>query len=393
MSESSIKITIVGSGYVGMSLAVLLAQNNDVTVLDINKERVAKINNNVSTIVDKDIERFMKSSCLKLKATLDKREAYSQSDYILIATPTNYDINKNSFDTSTVDSVVADALSFNNSALVIIKSTLPIGHTLMLQRKHRTEKIIFSPEFLREGSALMDNLYPSRIVIGSYSTQAKNFSILLEQAAEVEDIEILYMNSSEAESVKLFANTFLAMRVAFFNELDSFSIVHNLNSENIIRGVGSDNRIGNDYNNPSFGYGGYCLPKDTKQLAANFDKVPQSIISAIISSNSIRKDFIANQIISTNVKTVGFYKLAMKAGSDNYRSSAIQGIIKRVKQSGIRAIIYEPDIQNNYFLNVEVINNFDDFISLSDLIVSNRLYDKLIKYKDKVYTRDIFRTN
>jgi UDPglucose 6-dehydrogenase len=387
------KIAVAGSGYVGMTLSVLLAQNNEVTVLDIDPSRINKINNNQSTIHDEKIESFLSEERLFLYATLDKHEAFNNADFIIIATPTNYDYGTNSFDTSTVDSIVSDALSINKDALIVIKSTIPVGHTKLLQSKFSTEKIIFSPEFLREGKALYDNLYPSRIVIGSSLDKAKEFARLLKQGAKKEDIKTIFIESSEAEAVKLFANTYLAMRVSFFNELDSYSMSNKLDTESIINGVCLDSRIGNGYNNPSFGYGGYCLPKDTKQLLANFDQVPQNIIEAIILSNKTRKDFIANEILKESPETVGFFRLLMKEGSDNYRSSAIQGIIKRIKAKGIEVCIYEPSIDEDKFFGSKLVKDLDDFKGKSDIIIANRFDTTLEDVKDKVFSRDIFNNN
>tara|TARA_B100001057_G_scaffold63877_1_gene57434 strand:+ start:1424 stop:2602 length:1179 start_codon:yes stop_codon:yes gene_type:complete len=387
------KIAVAGSGYVGMTLSVLLAQNNEVTVLDIDPSRINKINNNQSTIHDEQIESFLSEERLFLYATLDKHEAFNNADFIIIATPTNYDSGTNSFDTSTVDSIVSDALSINKDALIVIKSTIPVGHTKLLQSKFSTEKIIFSPEFLREGKALYDNLYPSRIVIGSSLDKAKEFARLLKQGAKKEDIKTIFIESSEAEAVKLFANTYLAMRVSFFNELDSYSMSNKLDTESIINGVCLDSRIGNGYNNPSFGYGGYCLPKDTKQLLANFDQVPQNIIEAIILSNKTRKDFIANEILKESPETVGFFRLLMKEGSDNYRSSAIQGIIKRIKAKGIEVCIYEPSIDEDKFFGSKLVKDLDDFKGKSDIIITNRFDTTLEDVKDKVFSRDIFNNN
>lgn len=387
------KICIVGSGYVGMSLAVLLSQQNDVVVLDIDNDRVNSINNNKSTVEDIDLESFLVEKELNLTATLDKKLAYHNAKFIIVATPTNYDAIKNSFDTRSVDSVVEDALLINKDALVVIKSTIPEGHTRSLQEKFMTERVIFSPEFLREGSALKDNLYPSRIIVGSRCNLGKEFSLLLQQAAIKNDINCLYMDSSEAEAVKLFANTYLAMRVAFFNEVDSYALAHSLDPESIITGISFDDRIGSGYNNPSFGYGGYCLPKDTKQLLANYGDTPQTLIKAIVSSNSVRKDYIADQILSKKPKVVGFYRLAMKFGSDNFRSSAIQGILKRIKDQGVSVIIYEPSITTEHFSGTKVINDLDKFKSISNIIVANRRSKELLDVSDLIFSRDIFGDN
>ena len=387
------QITVVGSGYVGMSLAVLLAQHNHVTVLDIDSERVDRINNKHSTVSDAGIESFLAEKSLSLTATLDKQSAYQSACFIVVATPTNYDTDTNHFDTSSVDAVVKDALSFNQNAMVVIKSTVPVGHTRSLQKRFETDRVIFSPEFLREGHALKDNLYPSRIVVGSQSNTGRIFSDLLKQGAEKADIETLFIGSDEAESVKLFANTYLAMRVSFFNELDSYALSHKLDTKSIINGVCLDKRIGGGYNNPSFGYGGYCLPKDTKQLLANYQQVPQTLIEAIVSSNTTRKDFIANEIIMMKPKVVGFYRLVMKEGSDNFRSSAIQGVMKRIKAKGIKVIVHEPSFGQNEFFGSKVLNDVSEFINKSDLIVANRASDDLKHVQHKIFTRDIFREN
>lgn len=384
------KITVVGSGYVGMSMAVLLGQHNEVVVLDVDSARVDKVNNKKSTVADPEIEIFLAEKDINLTGTLDKRIAYEGASFVVVATPTNYDSETKSFDTSSVDSVVKDAIELNKNTFVIIKSTIPVGHTKLLQEQFATDRIIFSPEFLREGQALNDNLYPSRIIVGNQTDAGKSFANLLVQGAKKKNIEILFTNSTEAEAIKLFANTYLAMRVSFFNELDSYAEFHELDSRELIEGVCLDPRIGSHYNNPSFGYGGYCLPKDTKQLRANYQDVPNSLISAIVDANSTRKDFIAGSIISKNPKVVGVYRLIMKSGSDNYRSSAIHGIIKRIKAKGIKVIIYEPVINEADFFNSKVIRDLDEFKKLSDLIVTNRMSDDLISVKNKVYTRDLF---
>lgn len=381
---------MVGSGYVGMSLAVLLAQHNDVTVLDINAERVGKINSKQSTVADTEIELFLAEKLLSLSATLDKQVAYEGASFIIVATPTNYHTGSNRFDTSSVDKVVEEALKINLNALVVIKSTIPVGHTKSLQEKFQTQRVIFSPEFLREGQALKDNLYPSRIIVGTECQAGVQFASLLKQGAEKESIETLFIRSTEAEAVKLFANTYLAMRVSFFNELDSYALAHKLETKSIIRGVCLDERIGSGYNNPSFGYGGYCLPKDTKQLLANYDKVPQTLIKAIVSSNTTRKDFIADSIIHLKPKVVGAYRLAMKQGADNFRASAIQGIMKRIKAKGIEVIIYDPSYQKNEFYNSKVIESLERFKDISDLIISNRMDEELDDVAEKVFTRDLF---
>ena len=389
----STKITVVGSGYVGMSLAVLLAQHNDVVVLDIDPNRVEKINNKQSTVADEEINAFLSTKVLSIKATIDKKAAYEDASFVIIATPTNYDIETNCFDTSTVDRVVADALDNIKDGLIVIKSTIPVGHTMSLQEKHQTKRIIFSPEFLREGKALIDNLYPSRIIVGSQLEIGKSFANLLIDGAVKKDIEVMFIPSTEAEAIKLFANTYLAMRVSFFNELDSYSLFHNLDTASIIKGVCLDERIGDGYNNPSFGYGGYCLPKDTKQLLANYEHIPQKLIQAIVSSNSTRKDFIAEEILKLKPKAVGFYRLAMKEGSDNFRSSAIQGIIKRIKVKGIKVVIYEPELHKNELFGSRVLNNIDSFKKICDVIVTNRKDKRLKDVEKKCFSRDIFGEN
>jgi UDPglucose 6-dehydrogenase len=388
-----IKITVVGSGYVGMSLSVLLAQHNDVTVLDIDAERVGRINNKQSTVADTEIESFLAEKSLSLIATLDKQAAYEGASFIIVATPTNYDANTNRFDTSSVDTVVEDALKLNLDALVVIKSTIPVGHTKSLQEKFGSDRVVFSPEFLREGQALKDNLSPSRIIVGGHCEASKEFGRLLGQGAEKEDIETLFIRSAEAEAIKLFANTYLAMRVSFFNELDSYALAHDLDTKSIINGVCLDTRIGHGYNNPSFGYGGYCLPKDTKQLLANYGQIPQTLVEAIVSSNTTRKDFIAAEIIKKNPKTVGFYRLVMKEGSDNFRSSAIQGIMKRVKAKGIVVVVYEPEIVDSLFYGSRVIADLSEFKMMSDVVVANRNSDQLSDIADIVFCRDIFQIN
>lgn len=387
------KITVVGSGYVGMSLAVLLAQHNDVVVLDVDPARVDRINNKQSTVADAEIEAFLAGKELSLTATLHKQEAYNDSCFVVVATPTNYDPDTNRFDTSSVDGVVSDSLELNPDALIVIKSTIPLDHTKSLQEKHATDRVIFSPEFLREGQALKDNLYPTRIIVGSQLEAGKAFADLLVQGAEKKDIETLFIRSTEAEAVKLFSNAYLAMRVSFFNELDSYALAHNLDTKSIISGVCLDERIGDGYNNPSFGYGGYCLPKDTKQLLANYDQVPQTLIQAIISSNTTRKDFIANEIIKKNTSTVGFYRLAMKEGSDNFRSSAIQGVMKRIKAQGIEVFVYEPSLEESWFFESRVIRDLDEFKGRSDIIIANRCDHCLIDVQEKVFSRDIFGEN
>jgi UDPglucose 6-dehydrogenase len=387
------KITVVGSGYVGMSLSVLLAQHNDVVVLDVDASRVEKVNSKQSTVADAEIEAFLAKKELSLIATLDQQAAYKDAGFVVVATPTNYDPDTNRFDTSSVDSVVKDALELNADALVVIKSTIPVGHTKSLQEKYATDRVIFSPEFLREGQALKDNLYPSRIIVGSQLEAGKAFANLLVEGAEKSEIETLFIRSTEAEAVKLFANTYLAMRVSFFNELDSYALAHDLDTKSIINGVSLDGRIGEGYNNPSFGYGGYCLPKDTKQLLANYDQVPQTLIQAIVSSNTTRKDFIADSIIKLDPKVVGIYRLVMKQGSDNFRASAIQGIMKRIKAKGIEVVIYEPTYDEAEFFNSKVIDSLDEFKSTSDVIISNRMSIELDDVDEKVFTRDLFGDN
>jgi UDPglucose 6-dehydrogenase len=390
---SKTKITIVGSGYVGMSLAVLLAQHNDVVVLDIDPARVEKINNKQSTVADAEIEAFLAQKELSLTATIDRQAIYKDADFVVVATPTNYDPYTNRFDTSSVDNVVKDVLEHNADALVVIKSTIPVGHTKSLQEKHETDRVIFSPEFLREGQALKDNLYPSRIIVGSQLEAGKKFANLLVESAEKSDIEILFIPSTEAEAVKLFANAYLAMRVSFFNELDSYALTHDFDTMSIIKGLCLDDRIGEGYNNPSFGYGGYCLPKDTKQLLANYDQIPQTLIQAIVSSNTIRKDYIADSIIKLNPNVVGIYRLTMKHGSDNFRSSAIQGIMKRIKAKGIEVVIYEPTYDGAEFFKSKVLSSLDEFKNMSDVIVTNRMSAELVDVSNKIFTRDIFGNN
>ena len=387
------KITIVGSGYVGMSLAVLLAQHNDVVVFDVDSSRVEKVNNKQSTVADTEIEAFLAEKELSLTATLDKQIAYKGASFVVVATPTNYEPDTNRFDTSLVDSVVQDALELNPDALVVIKSTIPLGHTKSLQQKHNTDRVIFSPEFLREGRALKDNLYPSRIVVGSHLEAGKAFANLLVEGAKKSEIKMLFIPPTEAEAVKLFANTYLAIRISFFNELDSYALVHDLDSKSIIEGVCLDERIGEGYNNPSFGYGGYCLPKDTKQLLANYDQVPQALIEATVSSNLIRKDFIADCIIKLNPKIIGIYRLVMKQGSDNYRESSIQYIIEKLKVNRIKVVIYEPLLAESEFLHSKVIHSLHKFKEMSDIIIANRINDELKDVNVKVFTRDIFGIN
>lgn len=384
------KIGIVGIGYVGLSNAVLLSQKNTVFALDVNKEKVDSINNKISPIVDDDIQEYLSNRHLQLQATLDKAQAYLNARFILVSTPTNYDPILNFFDTSSVDNVIKDISIYNPTATIIIKSTVPVGYTKNQIKLYPDMKIIFSPEFLREGRALYDNLYPSRIVIGDHSDEAKIFSMLLKDCAIKKDVPILFTNSSEAEAIKLFSNTYLAMRVAFFNELDTYAEIRGLNTKEIIEGVGLDPRIGNHYNNPSFGYGGYCLPKDTKQLLANYKDVPQNIMTAIVDANRTRKDHIADMILAKKPKTVGIYRLVMKSNSDNFRHSSIQGIMKRIKAKGIEVIVFEPVLSEMDFFGSQVVRDFDYFIKKSDVIVSNRFYNELEIVKEKVYTRDVF---
>ena len=383
----------MGSGYVGMSLAVLLAQHNDVVVLDVDASRIEKVNNKQSTVADAEIEAFLSEKELSLTATLDKQAAYKGAWFVVVATPTNYDTATNRFDTSSVDSVVSDALELNSDALVVIKSTIPVGHTKSLQEKHATDRVIFSPEFLREGQALKDNLHPSRIIVGSQLEAGKAFANLLVEGAEKGEIETLFIRSTEAEAVKLFANTYLAMRVSFFNELDSYALAHDLDTKSIINGICLDERIGEGYNNPSFGYGGYCLPKDTKQLLANYGQVPQTLIQAIVSSNTTRKDFITVDIIKLGPKVVGIYRLVMKQASDNFRESAIRGIMSRLEAKGIVFVIYEPSLNGGTFLGAKVMTNLSDFKRVSDVIVTNRRTSDLSDVEEKVYTRDIYGVN
>lgn len=387
------KITIVGAGYVGISLAVLLSQKHEVVVLDIDEERVNKINKKQSTVKDNAIMKYYNEKSLSLSATLDKHKALTGADFIIIATPTNFNNESSSLDTSPVDSVVKDAMSINKNGLVVIKSTIPIGHTEMLRKKYSTDRIVFSPEFLREGTALVDNLYPSRIIVGGYCKKSESFLNILRDCSENHSVKTLLMSSSEAEATKLFSNTYLAMRVAFFNELDTFAASNDLDVNNIIDAVALDPRIGEGYNNPSFGYGGYCLTKDTKQLLANYKGIPQNIIQAIISSNKARKEFIADQIIKEDIRTVGIHRLGMKKDSDNFRSSAILGIIDRIKARGLEVIIYEPLLLEETYKDCKVISDLEDFKSISDLILANRKSNDLEDIGSKVFTRDIFECN